>query len=78
MSYFSYASVPHSTKALQVIRDRRGDGTEDPESECDSDSDYENTDEGTPVSTQEDTECDSKEEPKPGASATLATGAFPT
>ena len=78
VSYFPYTNIPHSTQMLQVIRDPRGSGAEDPEGEYDSDSDYEDTVEGTPASTQEDTGCDSKREPKPGVSATLTTGAFPT
>jgi len=63
---------------FQVINDPRGGRAEHPEDECDSDSDYEDIVDGTPVSTEEDTACDSKQESKPGTPATLATGAFPT
>lgn len=59
-----HANTTHSTQTFQVVRDLGGSGEEHSEDECDSDSDYEDAVEGTPVSV--------------GASATLATGAFPT
>lgn len=71
-------SIPHDTHVHQVIRDSRSGKTNHSEDECDSDSDCEYMAEGTPVSVEEDARCHSKQEPEPGPSVTLSTGALPT
>ena len=69
---------PHRTESSQVISDPRRNGVECSEDECDSDSDYENTPEGTQDSAREDTGSHSEQESKPGLTATLSAGAFQT
>lgn len=70
-------SIPSPTYMLEVIANPEG-GEEDTEVDCDSDSDYEDTMEGTTGSTWKDTRSRSGKEPEHGTAAALPTGAFST